>query len=159
MKRSASFDVLLSCFLVLLKKLMYCCVLKKGNWLVFDVLRSDLLSKFLYLIKTSYVTFDIAKVGRNSVAEKKTHAFLFVLLRQAAIFATKRAKGCKICRKDIKTTILTILRNTRMRMESPTPSSSFVFILSGIKNLSLWFRPVLVEIITEILLGYHPSVI
>ena len=51
MKRSTSFDVLLSCFLVLLKKLMYCCVLKKGNWLVFDVLRSDLLSKFFISYK------------------------------------------------------------------------------------------------------------
>ena len=93
---------------------MYCCVLKKGKWLVFDVLRSDLLSNFLYLMKTSYITFDIAKVGRNSVAEKKMHAFLFVLLRHAAIYATNRAKGCKICRKDIKTAVLTIPQNTRL---------------------------------------------
>ena len=72
---------------------MYCCVLKKGKWLVFDVLRSDLLSNFLYLMKTSYITFDNAKVGRNSVAEKKMHAFLFVLLRHAAILCDKSGKG------------------------------------------------------------------
>ena len=65
---------------------MYCYVLKKGNWLVFDVLRSDLLSKFfgnyipvvpvnVFRITNLLIYHPTSSMASHYLLQKYTHVY------------------------------------------------------------------------------------